>query len=405
MFQVRVSCPGGFSEAPLPPSWGGPAGVTPGEGDAAGLPLRSRRVHLHRPTPFVGQKSRRGGRRRGPGRGAGPEALAPRRKESPSGVGGRGRGGGVAKDAGGPRNGGQLPVARRVLGSPKPGVPEGDQGASGPGPREAEGPPARAARTGPDGPGPVRLVRAPRTAGHSERRRRARPFRETEASPRAPSAALSSRPRERPGAPHARASPDLGGGSRGSPRPPPRPPARRPCRAPTHHRDMAARAGAAAERGARVAALGAAARGRRAGTGTRRAGAKARPRPRRDFPLPRGRRRGREGPRPPRCINPFGAPGPPAPRPHRQRSAPRPAPVAHFAEAEPEARPGVAQSGLRSPRGSLSSPNTRFPPAELPWGRRSLWTRVNRDTTHRPPSMRPQVPAISLWPPFGTFRW
>lgn len=139
MFQVRVSCPGGFSEAPLPPSWGGPAGVTPGEGDAAGLPLRSRRVHLHRPTPFVGQKSRRGGRRRGPGRGAGPEALAPRRKESPSGVGVEDAGAGLPRTQEALGMGDNFQLPGESLGPQSPGSPRGIRVPRGPGPGKPRG--------------------------------------------------------------------------------------------------------------------------------------------------------------------------------------------------------------------------------------------------------------------------
>lgn len=149
---------------------------------------------------------------------------------------------------------------------------------------------------------------------------------------------------------------------------------------------MAARARAAAEQGARVAALGAAARGRRAATGTRRAGAKPGPRPRRDFPLPGGRRRGREGRRRPRCVNPFGAPGPPAPRPRGQ-------PFRTAASASGPFRGGGTRGPTRSGPVGTSEPTrvTLVPedsvsPEELPWSPRPLWTRVTGTppTSHLP---------------------
>lgn len=118
---------------------------------------------------------------------------------------------------------------------PKARSPAWDPGAEGPGPGGAEGPPARAARTGPAGspPSPVRLVRALLPAGHPGRRRRAGQSRETEASPGAPSAASSSGPRQRPGAPRARECPRPLGKEDGCPRAPrPGPPPDRPAEPP-----------------------------------------------------------------------------------------------------------------------------------------------------------------------------
>lgn len=78
--------------------------------------------------------------------------------------------------------------------------------------------------------------------------------------------------------------------------------------------------------------------GDRDGGGRGRAWAEAGTRPRRGFPLPRGRRRGREGRRWPRYLNPFGAPGPPSPRPRADPSAPRRAAITHFPGVAPEPR-------------------------------------------------------------------
>lgn len=147
-----------------------------------------------------------------------------------------------------------------------------------------------------------------------------------------------------------------------------------------------------------------------------RAGEEVGPRPRRDFPFPGDRRRGLEGRRRPRCVNPFGAPGPPSPRPRARPCAPRPGgscpllggetrgPRARAAAQGHLARAGVAEPGLRSPRGSPPPPGTQFSPRRFPWSRPSFL-----DGSRTPPtSILPGCPEAPPFPsdPDETFpRW
>lgn len=229
---------------------------------------------------------------------------------------------GVAQDAGT-----KLPATLWVPNSRGPGR---DLGASGPLRRAGRA----AGHLRPPPREPVR-PRAPRPAADSQRGISPAPSRPAPpAAPRPPGKGQPGVPASHPGSPGPTA--------------------------PTHPRDMAARAGEAAERGARVAALGARLWGRRAGTGTEREGAEGEPHARGDFSPPRGRRRGREGRRRPRCVNPFGALGPPGGGP---------AGVTPFSEAEPEAPeraqpPGVARPERGWPSGDVAR-GYAVPPAEL----------------------------------------
>lgn len=128
-----------------------------------------------------------------------------------------------------------------------------------------------------------------------------------------------------------------------------------------------------------------AAQGRRAGTRTERAGAEAGPRPLCDFSPPGSWRRGREGRRRPRCVNPFGAPGPM----FLLRAKPstlRPGgnhPFLRGGSRDFGSR-GTAQGHLARAWVSESRRRSRVhvSPAELLRSRQPIWTRGNRDTTH-----------------------
>lgn len=186
---------------------------------------------------------------------------------------------------------------------------------------------------------------------------------------------------------------------------------------------MAARSRAAAEPGARIAALGTAARGRRAGTwtwmgtGTGAGGGGHGRRPGRApaeaflFPAAGGGA-GRVGvgpgtltPSAPPALHPRGRA--PIPQPRAGRQLPisrgwRPSPGS--ARSRPGSLGPSVSGRVRTsePTRVTHAPRDPVSPAGLPWGRRPLWTLADRDPTHLQP---PQACGAQPFPsgPVRTF--